>query len=1061
MFSQGMHSIVGSMGMLALLPGPGVLHGTGSGWWPLASLASLCLVVAVCAGTICLRLKRRQLLLTNDTQSRLRLAREETAFLRRRLHGFDNILDRILVETDSTGQILFLAGPWSTLGPGSADPMPHPRTIEEWIHPADRAAFADFSGALLAGHQVAEQEFRLQDSVGRCVVFRCVGSPTLEDGKTAATGLRLALSPRDDAAQVQEARQEKARTEEVLTLVLRSFTERGEGQLEQALLQALDPVARLVGADIVLLVRCDGPGVDLETALVWRQEGFCLPADPQLGERLLETGMLREALNEGRILHLDGPALQERDASAGTRLLEDFGLCGLAIFPVESGADHDEILILAGQDPAIRWDDNNLGTMQVLVSHYAAAHRREANHRLLETAHRKFETIVDFLPDATFVINRGGEVVTWNRAMEELTGVGKEEILGQGNCAHALPFYGKRIPTLINHFGNADLEEWRQLYDFVEVDGHTMYAECSVPSLNNGSGAILWSTATALHDEAGEVIGAIQSLRDVTYRKKGEQVLRNSEERHRLLVEAMNDGMGVASSTGIITYANDSLCQMLRIEKGQILGASILSLFPALRDLGPLETWEGWNLRPGEAIELDVPRADGTSFPARISPAPLRDQNQNFAGGFAIISDMTHIRQAEAHIMQLNQNLEQRVADGTRELREANEALRRSEARYRRIIESLKEGYIFYSQDMERRFTYLSPSFSHLTGYRKPDQLCAGLRRDLRRPENHEAWSMARQSLQGFRQPPFDLHVTCHDGHQCIMEILEVPIFNDAGDVISVEGIGRDVTEARRNLQLIREAQAQLVEQEKMAALGSLVTGLSHEINTPVGIGVTAASHLAEEMAHHLKLYHQNALTRERFESFLEDCRESSSLIATNLNRAVDLLQNFKQAATDQAAPVNRVFNLKEYLEDVLRSFSPRLRNTGFHIHVDCPDDLEMQCDPGSLYQILSNLVMNSLNHGFEGMLVGQINISARVEEDGLVLEYGDNGNGMKRKDLARIYEPFFTTKRGRGGTGLGLHIVYSNVTRNLGGNITCASKPGRGTGFTITVPLLAEVGHG
>ena len=507
----------------------------------------------------------------------------------------------------------------------------------------------------------------------------------------------------------------------------------------------------------------------------------------------------------------------------------------------------------------------------------------------------------------------------------------------------------------------------------------------------------------------------------------------------------MNDGMGVASTTGIITYANDSLCQMLRIEKGQILGASVLSLFPSLHELGPLDSWEGWNLNPGEAIELDVPRADGTTFPARISPSALRDADQGFAGGFAIISDMTHIRQAEARIMQLNQNLEQRVSESTRDLREANEALRRSEARYRRIIESLKEGYIFYSQDMERRFTYLSPSFSHLTGFGKPDQLCARLTKDLKRVENTEAREHVEKSLLGLRQPPFDLHVTCHDGSQCIMEILEVPIFNDAGDVISVEGIGRDVTEARRNLQLIQEAQAQLVEQEKMAALGSLVTGLSHEINTPVGIGVTAASHLAEEMAQQLKLYHENALTRERFESFLEDCQESSNLIATNLNRAVDLLQNFKQAATDQATARDRVFNLKDYLEDVLRSFSPRLRNTGFGINIQCPEDLEMKCDPGSLYQILTNLVMNSLNHGFEGMLVGQISIVARLEDEGLVLEYGDNGNGMNKRDLARIYEPFFTTKRGRGGTGLGLHIVYSNVTQDLGGNITCASKPGQG----------------
>ena len=205
----------------------------------------------------------------------------------------------------------------------------------------------------------------------------------------------------------------------------------------------------------------------------------------------------------------------------GTGLGEDFGLSQLACFPVDSGSDLDEVLILASRDPALRWDQSGLDAMRVLAAHYAAARRRDRSRCLLEAAQRKYETIVDFLPDATFVINRAGEIVSWNRAMVELTGVPGEEILGQGNFAQALPFYGKRVPTLINHFGNADLEEWRQLYDFVEVDGDTMYAECSVPSLNNGSGAILWSTASALRDEDGNVIGAIQSLRDVTYRRKG------------------------------------------------------------------------------------------------------------------------------------------------------------------------------------------------------------------------------------------------------------------------------------------------------------------------------------------------------------------------------------------------------------------------------------------------------------------------------------------------------------------------------------------------------------
>jgi len=122
---------------------------------------------------------------------------------------------------------------------------------------------------------------------------------------------------------------------------------------------------------------------------------------------------------------------------------------------------------------------------------------------------------------------------------------------------------------------------------------------------------------------------------------------------------------------------------------------------------------------------------------------------------------------------------------------------------------------------------------------------------------------------------------------------------------------------------------------------------------------------------------------------------------------------------------------------------------------------LEVHIDPGALYQIISNLVMNSLKHGFDGMLVGTITIEIRRENQGVVIDYRDNGNGMTRNQVARIYEPFYTTKRGRGGTGLGMHIVYNNVTGTLGGTISCASKSGRGTQFLITVPLLAEVENG
>ncbi len=571
----------------------------------------------------------------------------------------------------------------------------------------------------------------------------------------------------------------------------------------------------------------------------------------------------------------------------------------------------------------------------------AADQHRELEQGLL-AANRKLTDIIEFLPDATFVIDAESRVVAWNRAMEELTGVPKEEMIGQGDYAYSVPFYGDRVPVLIDHFSDADVGDWRDIYHFVEINRETLYAETFIPFLNEGRGAYLWVTASPLFDSEGRVVGAIESLRDITYRRRAEEALRHSEEQYR----------------------------------------------------------------------------------------------------------------------RLNEDLEKRVEEGTRELRAMNAALGASEERYRRIVENLREGHIFYSHDTEANFTYVSPSFSDVLGYDSTDEFTVARDEWLAWPENREALEASEKGRLGLKQPPYDVHVRHADGSRRILEILEVPIFGPGREVTSVEGLGRDVTEVRRNMELIRQAQEQLVESRKMAALGTLVAGLSHEVNTPVGIGVTAVSHLAVCTRECLGKYSRGELTRSAFEEFLDSSSQTVELLQTNLNRAADLLQNFKQVAVDQSAGQARDFGLNEYLGDVIRSFRPRLQNTGFTLHHTCEDGLEMHCDPGALYQIIANLVMNSLTHAFDGMLVGEMRLEARRTDRSVQLEYRDNGIGMSRDQLARLYEPFYTTKRGRGGTGLGMHIVYNNVTQVLGGSISCTSRTGRGTRFVIDIPLQAEAAH-
>ena len=254
----------------------------------------------------------------------------------------------------------------------------------------------------------------------------------------------------------------------------------------------------------------------------------------------------------------------------------------------------------------------------------------------------------------------------------------------------------------------------------------------------------------------------------------------------------------------------------------------------------------------------------------------------------------------------------------------------------------------------------------------------------------------------------------------------------------------------------LRETQSQLVQNEKMASLGALVAGVSHEINTPVGIGVTAASALQERARQLRKQHSEQTLTASDLDGFVAVAEESSQIILRNLQRAADLIHSFKQVAVDQASGERRQFALRAYLDEVLLSLGPRLKRTPHKLSVDCADGVMLDSYPGALAQVLTNLVTNSLMHAFPDDRKGRIGIAAREEAGTIRLYYWDDGVGIAPEHLPRIFDPFFTTKRGRGGSGLGMHIVYNLVTQLLGGTIEVTSTPGQGTQVFVTFPASA-----
>jgi PAS domain S-box-containing protein len=252
----------------------------------------------------------------------------------------------------------------------------------------------------------------------------------------------------------------------------------------------------------------------------------------------------------------------------------------------------------------------------------------------------------------------------------------------------------------------------------------------------------------------------------------------------------------------------------------------------------------------------------------------------------------------------------------------------------------------------------------------------------------------------------------------------------------------------------LREAQAQLVESEKMAALGGLVAGVAHEINTPLGVGVTASSHLDAEARRLGVLIDNGQLKRSDLDAFQRMARESTQLILRNLQRADKLVKSFKQVAVDQSSEQRRTIDLGAYLDEILTSLHPALKKTRHEVVVDCPAALAFETYPGAIYQIVVNLVMNSLLHGFDGLEAGHIRITVARADGVVTLVYEDDGRGMGEETRRHVFEPFFTTRRGEGGSGLGLHIAYNLATQVLRGTIAVESAPGRGVRFTVRFPV-------
>ena len=554
---------------------------------------------------------------------------------------------------------------------------------------------------------------------------------------------------------------------------------------------------------------------------------------------------------------------------------------------------------------------------------------------------------------------------------------------------------------------------------------------------------------------------------EIAERKRAETALRESEERYRRLVENAPLGIISIDAQGRIMDVNIMLVAMLGSPSAEATKQINVLTYPSFINSGVADDFR-------QCLETGAPDISERLYFSewnkqvylRYHLTPLRDGNGSISGVQAIVEDITERKWAE-------------------------EALQESEAEYRSLFKNMLSGFAYHKiikdehgAPIDYVFLEVNHAYEKQIGLgrdiigKRATEVIAGLKN--LEPDLIKVYGEV--ALTG-KEVTFDLYFAPFGTWYSVSAYSPEPgyfvaLYDDITERKWAEESLRQLNEElehrvavrtaelqeanlalQESLEIVRKAQEQLVQSEKMAALGGLVAGVAHEINTPVGIGVTAASHLRDRTIEIQQAYESGQMKRSEFNGYLKVAIESTDMILGNLQRAADQVKSFKQVAVDQTSDEKRVFRLKNYIQGILLNLHPKLKRTHHEVVVTCPEDFELESYPGAFSQILTNLVMNSLIHGFEHTDHGTmlIDVTIQPDERRLALHYRDNGRGMAEEERQKIFEPFFTTKRSQGGTGLGLHIVYNLVTRRLNGTIRCESVPNEGASFLIEMPLASK----
>ena len=528
-------------------------------------------------------------------------------------------------------------------------------------------------------------------------------------------------------------------------------------------------------------------------------------------------------------------------------------------------------------------------------------------------------------------------------------------------------------------------------------------------------------------------------------------------------LDKLDDGITMHDSEFCLVYTNLSAITLLDLPVSLMRPGTPLAevfRFNAERgDYGPGDTEQQVAervalLKLREAHCFERTRPDGTVL--EIKGAPLED------GGFiSIYKDITERKQFAEKLGGLNASLEAKVRERTRELAHQSALLEAT-------VENISQGISVFDRDL--KLALCNDHFLNLLNL--PEEfgeigtdLDRFFRFNAERGEYGEGAveDLVQERLDKARHPePHAFRRILNDG--TVIEVEGNPMPKITGGFVTTYA---DVTEtvraqesalaakeeAEAALRELKETQETLIQAEKIAALGHLVAGIAHEINTPVGVGLTVISHLGEKQQAVKASLEEGQIRKSELVSFLASVEEAVNLTQANLQRSADLISSFKKIAVDQTSEERRRFNLSEYTRSVFHSLLPQFKESGIRIELVCAEEIEMDSFPGAYAQVLSNLMINALEHAFSPGQAGLIHISIE-ERDGMIrLRHQDDGCGIPEESLTRIFDPFFRKSMGGTGTGLGLSVVYNIVQGKLCGEISCLSREGEGATFLVEMP--------